>query len=167
MQTQFAKPYSGAMLDIVREFLDAGGAEPLDLDEVARFAVNHGHWKPQPGKVLQMCRRDLARALRQQSHTDPQGRSVRTYHPAKRRAGDSYRDRVLWADIRTAPGAHMEVSFQQRRQQIVGDCRRLKTDVDSFNDNNQEGVQIQTSFDFTEDLRELDQPTEYRPTRPR
>ena len=31
---------------------------------------------------------------------------------------------MLWADVRTAPKRHMEIAFQQRRQQIVGDCRR-------------------------------------------
>jgi hypothetical protein len=33
----------------------------------------------------------------------------------------------------------MEIAFQQRRQQILGDCRQLKTDVDSYNDNYNSG----------------------------
>ncbi len=50
----------------------------------------------------------------------------------------------------------MEIAFQQRRQQIVGDCRQLKTDVDSFNDNGEPGPTIQMVFDFSEDLAELE-----------
>ncbi len=142
MQTELARPYNSAMLRIVREYLDSGGTEPLDLDEVARFAVNHGHWKPAPGKDVQMCKRDLARALRGEYHTDPQGRSVRTYHAASLRDRDSDRQLVLWADITTAQREHMERSFLQRRHQIVGDCRQLKTEVDSYNDNNREGARI-------------------------
>ncbi len=50
----------------------------------------------------------------------------------------------------------MEVAFQQRRQQIVGDCRQLKTDVDSYNENANSEQPIQMVFDFTDDLAELD-----------
>ncbi len=50
----------------------------------------------------------------------------------------------------------MEIAFQQRRQQIVGDCRQLKTDADSFNDNSNPGSPIQMIFDFTDDLAELE-----------
>ena len=50
----------------------------------------------------------------------------------------------------------MEVAFQQRRQQIVGDCRQLKTDVDSYNENGDLSQPIQMIFDFTEDLAELE-----------
>lgn len=50
----------------------------------------------------------------------------------------------------------MKISFQQRRQQIVGDCRQLKVDVDSYNDLNLDEEPIQTVFDFTMDLAELE-----------
>ena len=61
---------------------------------------------------------------------------------------------VLWDDIRTAPRNHMRISFQQRRQQIVGDCHQLKLDVDSFNENQSPVQPIQLSFDFTLDMEE-------------
>jgi len=62
---------------------------------------------------------------------------------------------VLWADMRTAPHQHMSLAFQQRRHQIVGDCRQLKMDVDSYNDNRLPVQPIQMIFDFTFDLEEL------------
>jgi hypothetical protein len=48
----------------------------------------------------------------------------------------------------------MEIAFQQRRQQILGDCRQLKTDVDSYNDNYNDAEPLQMVFDFTDDLAE-------------
>jgi hypothetical protein len=57
----------------------------------------------------------------------------------------------------------MRLSLQQRRGYIVGDCKQLKTDLESYNQNNSHGAQIQLSFDFTEDLEELDMPPEYNP----
>jgi hypothetical protein len=50
----------------------------------------------------------------------------------------------------------MEVAFQQRRQQIVGDCRQLKADLDSYNENYNLGESLQMVFDFTNDLAEIE-----------
>jgi hypothetical protein len=50
----------------------------------------------------------------------------------------------------------MEVAFQQRRQQVVGDCRQLKADVDSYNQNYNIGEAIQLVLDFTLDVEELE-----------
>jgi hypothetical protein len=109
-----------------------------------------------------MCKRDLSRALREQFHIDPQGRQVRTFHATKlHRAGGE--QQVFWADLRTAPPEHVELAFQQRRSQIVGDCRQLKLDVDSYNENNVHNASYQLLLDFTDDVAELEQPKEYKP----
>jgi hypothetical protein len=50
----------------------------------------------------------------------------------------------------------MEIAFQQRRQQIVGDCRQLKWDMDSYNQNHNVGEELQMVFDFTLDLEEIE-----------
>lgn len=38
----------------------------------------------------------------------------------------------------------------------MGDCRQLKADVDSYNDNRAPDAPIQMSFDFTADIEELE-----------
>jgi hypothetical protein len=92
--------------------------------------------------------------MREEYIVDPQGRTVRAKHAARLiKDGEQL---ALWADIRTADRRHMEIAFQQRRQQIVGDCRQLKTDADSYNDNANPGKPIQMVFDFTQDLAELE-----------
>ncbi len=53
-----------------------------------------------------------------------------------------------------APRQHMEKAFQQRREQIVGECVQLKTDVDVYNDINTHEEPIQLILDFTEDVEE-------------
>lgn len=50
----------------------------------------------------------------------------------------------------------MSLAFSQRRQQIVGDCHQLKTDVDSFNENREPDRPIQMLLDFTEDVAEIE-----------
>ena len=48
----------------------------------------------------------------------------------------------------------MVVAFQQRRGQIVSDCVQLKRDVDSYNDNQNDGEPIQVPLNFTADVHE-------------
>jgi len=166
MRQRIARPLNDQLLDIVDHYLDQGGSVPIDLDDLARFAINNGHWMRHGSALIQLCKRDFSRAMREQYHTDLQDRRVRTYHAAKRR-GSGGEQKVFWADMRDAPPEHMQLAFHQRRTQIVGDCVQLKRDVDSYNENNQHGIQIQMVFDFRDDIAEREQPADYRPNRPR
>ena len=154
------------MLGIVEQYLAQGGETPIDLDALAQFAIRNNHWQGQGSALVQLCKRDFSRAFREEYHTDPQGRSVRTYHAVSRPSSHG-RQQVFWADVRDAPAEHMELAFAQRRNLIVGECLQLKKDVDSYNDNNGSGAKIQMMFDFSEDLAEREQPTQYRPSQPR
>ncbi len=66
----------------------------------------------------------------------------------------------LWADMddERAPRDHFVRSFAQRRQQIVGDCYQLKTDVDVYNAKDPAQKPIQVQLDFTYDVEELQLP---------
>ncbi len=140
-------------LEIVQQYRDAGQPWPATAKQMAAWAIREGRWRPQPAALIGQCAEELARALREDYYVDPQGRTVRTKHAARlEQHGEQL---VLWADIRTADPTHMEIAFQQRRQQIVGDCRQLKADVDSYNENANVGMPIQMVFDFSQDLAEL------------
>ena len=142
--------YKDQLRDIVQRYRKAGEKWPASSHEIAAWALFNKLWAPQHEDMLDQCADQLADAMREDYVTDPQGRRVRAKHAA--REGQS----VLWADIRDASREHMSVAFAQRRQQIVGDCRQLKADVDSFNDNRSVKNPIQMSFDFTLDLLELE-----------
>ena len=101
---------------------------------------------------MDLCAEQLARAMREEYIHDPQGRIVRAKHAAR----VSGKQTVLWGDIRTASREHMVIALQQRRHQVVGDCRQLKADTDSYNENNNPGKPIQLILDFTEDVAELE-----------
>lgn len=75
-------------------------------------------------------------------------------HAARMLSGE--KQQTFWDDIRGASRTHMQVSLQQRRDQIVGDCKQLKTDMDSYNDNVNVGEPIQMVFDFTRVLKEAE-----------
>lgn len=148
------KTYAEQMQGLVAEYRESGEPWPATSHEIAAWAIRTRRWGPEPGSVIDMCADHVARAMREEYITDPQGRRVRSKHAARvNRAGKQI---TLWADIRTADQQHMGIAFQQRRQQIVGDCSQLKKDVDSFNDNRQPESPIQMVFDFTQDLAELE-----------
>lgn len=65
--------------------------------------------------------------------------------------------------MQTASHKHMELSFQNRRQQIVVDCHQLKLDVDSYNENFNKSRKIQMVFDFRDDIEELGLSSKRRP----
>lgn len=144
--------YNEQLQGLTNDFQAATGRVTFTLAEVGLWAMDNGLWAPTPEAMMRVFVADLSRALREEYITDPQGRRVRAKH-AMRQEGEQG---SLWADIHTASREHMEAAFQQRRRQIVYDCAQLKTDIDSYNDNQNDGPVIQGVFDFTLDLAELE-----------
>lgn len=139
--------------DIVIKYRAASQPWPATTHAMAQWAIDNQLWAPKPSAFVDQCADQLSRAMREEYITDAQGRRVRAKHAATVTQGGA--QLVLWADMRTAPHQHMSLAFQQRRHQIVGDCRQLKMDVDSYNDNRLPVQPIQMIFDFTFDLEEL------------
>ena len=148
------KKYSEQMQAITDGYIKAGEVWPASTREIAGWAIRNGRWEPQRSSIVDLCARQLARAMREEYVMDAQGRRVRSKHAA--RMSTHGKQITLWADIRTASRDHMEIAFQQRRQQVVGDCAQLKLDVDSYNENRTPTKQIEMVFDFTQDLAEIE-----------
>ncbi|HEY1784853.1 MAG TPA: hypothetical protein VGG30_04860, partial [Pirellulales bacterium] len=158
------------LLEIRDVYRASGEPWPASAREIAKWAINNKHYHINTGKALAKAAEEFADALRNEYYTDPQGRRVRVNHAAKDPCIDDEGNRVqkqLWHDIRDADRDFMQRSFQQRRRHIVGECRQLKTDADSYNDNHPNEKPIQMVFDFRRDMTEMDEPTEYRPNRPK
>jgi hypothetical protein len=95
----------------------------------------------------------MANALREEIQTDGKGRRFRVNHAVRvTKGGVQY---TFWAVMNYAPHEHMEKAFTQRREQIVGDCVQLRTDVDVYNDMNRgKRPAVQLVLDFTDDVAE-------------
>jgi hypothetical protein len=146
--------YLEQMQRIANEYLAAGHSIAATTHEMAIWAIESKRWEPQRSALINQCADELSRAMREEYFTDAQGRRVRAKHVARRdRDGKQL---ALWADMRNASRDHMETAFQQRRQQVVGDCHQLKVDVDSYNQNLNPSEPIQMIFDFTDDLAEIE-----------
>lgn len=147
--------YMKQMQRIVDDYRLSGEPWPASAKSIADWAIRAGRWELPGSALRRRCAEDVAAAMREEYTTDKKGRRVRLLHPAATK-GATGEQLVLWDDIRTAPRAHMEVSFQQRRQGIVGDCRQFKLDVDSYNDSRPDDEPLQIVFDFTMDIAELE-----------
>lgn len=140
------------MQDIANKYMQSGEEWPASVEQIAKWAIDTKLWSPQPYSLVKQCASQLSEAMRAEYFTDPQGRRVRVKHAA--RVGRVGEQQTLWADIRSASPQHMAIAFQQRRQQILGDCHQLSTDVNSYNENGKPEREIQVCFDFTIDLAE-------------
>jgi hypothetical protein len=136
-----------------------GGDVRVDLNDVYRWARQHHLWEPPSTTLANIFKREMARAAREEYYTDPQGRKVRKKHAVV--FTEDEKQRSLWADIESAPPDHMKLSLQQRRRGALGEVVQTKIDMDSYNDNNRFGAHLEMSFNFDEDLAELEQPAEY------
>ncbi len=125
---------------------------PATPREVVAWAVASGSLSLPKTDPLAQLADDLARALREEYRTDGSGRRYRVNH-AVRISRDGVQA-TLWAEMASAPREHMLQAFAQRRNQIVGDCVQLKTDVDAYNAAHLEAEPIQMVFDFTLDVEE-------------
>src|SRR5690349_14428585 len=118
-------PYTEQLQRIVHQYIDTEQPWPATARQIVAWAIRQDLWAPQRDSLIGQCGEQLSRAMREEYIIDPQGRAVRAKHAARMKGLDG-EQLVLWADIRSADRQHMEIAFQQRRQQIVGDCHQLK-----------------------------------------
>ncbi len=158
------KTKSEALQEITEQYRNAGQEWPASSKMIAVWAIQNGLWKPRLRSAVSLCAKEIAEAMRQEYWTDPQGRKVRRKHAFRgfrELPSGRHEQGVLWGDYLQLKPEQMQSAAQLLRRQICGDCRQLKTDVDSYNDNNDYGARIQMLFDFTDDLAESEQPAEY------
>jgi len=158
-----------ALQDIVNDYIAEGQPWPVGKRAIARWAVSRKRYQFATKTMVDRCAEELAEAMRQEMEVDPQGRTVRAKHCAIILEQDELGRKVqkhLWFDRDAATPDLMRRSLQQRRKGVLGDVKQLKTDRDSYNDNNRDGAYIQMSFNFEKDLEEMSQDSEYNPPAP-
>ena len=149
--------YSNAVKDYIGRYQEETGSSLIDPHAVAEWAMSRGLHKPNHRTIIDAIATDIAQVLREEYRTDRHGRRYRAKHATTVKRGNL--TLALWGDLDdpNAPHEHFVKSFAQRRQQIVGDCLQLATDVDVYNDKRNPADPIQIPFDFTLDVEELQQ----------
>lgn len=141
---------------IVQDYKDAGGPWPFKKQEVVEWALSRHRWKPSPADIRRMCAESLADAMRDASFTDEEGREVRRMLPARTTRGGE--QGTFWDDVRTAPIGHLRMGVAQRRSGIVAETFHLYKIVRYSNEHRGPAEQIELVLDFTNDVREMEEP---------
>lgn len=145
--------FTKSMLAIRDQYLADGGKEPFELRDLAAWAVQRDLYDiPIAGKIKSFCDA-MRRVLRDETHTAPNGLTVRTFQCVRSATTSSNGDAqsYLWADIRHADPSFALASFRERHKGARSDVRSLQSDVDTWNKcYRPKGVQpIQLNWDFT------------------
>ena len=151
--------YASQMKSYIERYRsEVGNDGLLDPHAVAQWAYHNGLHKPSVRTVVDAIASDIAQHFREDYRTDGTGQRYRAMHAVRTKNGD--KTQSLWADMddERAPREHFVRSFAQRRQQIVGDCLQLKTDVDVYNAKDPTRSPVQVPLDFTYDVEELQLP---------
>ncbi len=147
-----------ALQDLVEKYRDENQVDSVNLSEAAAWLLRNKYWEPRVKRQMDILKEELRVALREEYFYDPQGRRVRKKHAQKIIEVEDGKPKqlVLWHDITTATRPQMQACSQQRRQGVVMDCKQLKKDVDSYNENFNKSVPIRLLWDFTDDLADLE-----------
>lgn len=133
-------------------FEKQNGHLPASAREASIWAVENGLVRLPDVDPYDVLADEMARALREEYATDRKGRRYRVNHAVRvTRRGVQY---TMWAILQSAPRAHMQKAFIQRREQVVGDLVQLATDVEVYNDMHKDAEPIQLVLDFTHDVEE-------------
>jgi hypothetical protein len=127
--------------------------KPARTSEAIAWAVKK-HLLREPPAVpgVKVLERRLANALRQEYDTY-KGRRYRVNHAVHVSTGG--RQQSFWAIMGYAEHDFMVRAFGQRREQVVGECSQLHTDVIVYNDMNDGKIEpVELRLDFTDDVEE-------------
>lgn len=128
------------------------GNVPASAREAAQWGVAKGLLQLPDFDPLAKLAEEMSTALREEYATDSEGRRYRVNHAVRvTKAGVQY---TMWAIMKDAPREHMQKAFIQRREQIVGDCVQLATDVEAYNAMKADQPPILMLFDFRDDVEE-------------
>ncbi|MBA3526148.1 MAG: hypothetical protein H0T82_04425 [Sphingomonas sp.] len=146
--------YKEQIRDIWKRYRDQVSTDPVDLKEVAAWALSHQLWAPRPIDLSASLAKDLADSLREEKRIDKAGREYRANIPVRQK-GDNGVPLFVWADIDDAPRTHVEKSIQQERRSIQSDCYALAMKAEHYNEAHPVEEPIQIILNFEDDVEEM------------
>ena len=124
------------MVKIAHEWAEYEGANAINAEAAADFALKQRRYDRQPPSQRELCIRDMRRALQQAKFTDAQGNIVRAKH-ALRVVGEQLDlPIIIYVDPRTARPDQMTDVFGQGIDAIKNVVRRHAIEKRSYDLNN-------------------------------
>jgi hypothetical protein len=140
------------MQSIIKRYRAETGNDSVDMHEVAKYAAGMGWPLPKPKTALDRLAEQFSGAAREEMRKDEvTGRPYRANLAVTTWQGQT--QMTLWTDIDVAPRYVAHKSFQQRREQMIGDAVQLTFDVMHWNRVNEIDEAIEMPMDFTDDVQ--------------
>ncbi len=143
---------TGLMQKLWKQYEKEHQYQPAGTRPVVEWALSKGLLELPPVDPKDILASQMAAALRAETVVDKKGRDRRVNHAVKITKNGV--QSTFWGIFGFASDEHMQMSFGQRREQVVGDCFHLRTDVDAFNDERPVEKQYDLDLNFTEDVNE-------------
>jgi hypothetical protein len=139
------------MQSIIKRYKDETGKPSVEMHEVAKYAVSMGWPLPKPKTAIERLAEQFSSAAREEVRRDAvTGNPYRVNLAVTTWQGNQ--QSTLWHDIDEAPRPVAHRSFQQRREQMVGDAVQLTFDVMHWNRINEGQEPIVMEMDFNDDV---------------
>ena len=139
------------MQAIIKRFREETGNDSVSMHDVAKYAVGMGWPLPKPKTALDRLAELFSGAAREEMRRDDvTGRPYRGNLAVTTWQGNT--QITLWTDIEVAPRPVAHKSFQQRREQTIGDVLQLTFDVMHWNRINDKDTPIDMPPDYTDDI---------------
>lgn len=135
-----------------KQYQQEHGYEPSGTRVVVEWAVRTGKLDLPKVDPLDVLASRMAKALRAETAVDDHGREYRLNHA--RRISKDGNQTTIWGILGHTPDEHLDNALGQRREQIVGDCFKLRIDTDVINDMRMGRKPFTLELDFTEDVEE-------------
>ena len=143
---------SQEMQSIIKLYKEATGKASVGMHDVAKYAVSMGWPLPKPKTALDRLAEQFSGAAREEVRRDEvTGKPYRANLAVTTWQGSQ--QTTLWTDIDEAPRNIAHRSFQQRREQMVGDAVQLSFDVMHWNRVNESEKPIGMEMDFNDDVQ--------------
>lgn len=139
------------MQNIIKRYREETGKDSVNMHDVAKYAAGMGWPLPKPKTALERLAEQFSSAAREEVKKDEiTGKPYRVNLAVTTWQGSQ--QMTLWTDIDVAPRHVAHKSFQQRREQTVGDIVQLTFDVMHWNRVNETQEEIVMPTDFTDDV---------------
>lgn len=144
------------LLRMVEDYEKQTGLDAVDLDAVVDYLELKGEFQVTKQQMKKKFRNDLARALSKDVIENENGEPVR-----RRQCYKTETQRTLWKIIDKMTPDEMRVSYQVTRRQAGGVVFQKQRDIDWYNKHVNPGDPIETSWNYDQDWKDHNQPTEY------
>lgn len=133
----------------------SGGSNAATATQVAQWVVNNGHYHPKPADLIEQCAEELKAGWREVYVKDKYGRSVRAMHAVTEKRGGE--QQTIWTHLDSITRLQFELLMNQNRKRVVGEVVHMRLAADYYNENHPNEADVQVSFNFENDVRELTQ----------